>query len=50
MGNFSKKISADNMKDILNRCICDFSVGFDSIAVDDILDIHRYSIRNYDIK
>ena len=27
------------MKDILNRCICDFSVGFDSIVVNDILDI-----------
>ena len=30
------------MKDILNRYICDFSVDFDSIAADDILDIHRY--------
>ena len=36
------------MKDILNTYICDFSVDFDSIVVDDI-DIHRYLIRNHDI-
>ena len=38
-----KYFSVDNMKKArLNECIYDFSVDYDTIAVDDILDIHKY--------
>ena len=34
--------SVDNMKNTgLNRYVYDFSVDYDAIAVDDILDIHK---------
>ena len=43
LGNISKDFSVDNMKKTgLNRYVCDFSVDYDAIAVDDILDIHKY--------
>ena len=43
LGNILKDFSADNMKKTgLNGYICDFSVDYDAIAVDDILDIHKY--------
>ena len=29
--------------------VCDFIVDYDGIAVDDILDIHKYLIKKYDI-
>ena len=39
----SKDWSVDNMKKArLNGYVYDFSVGYDLIAVDDILDIHKY--------
>ena len=34
----------------LNRYVCDFSVDYDAIAVDDILDIHKYLMKKHDIK
>ena len=38
-----KYFSVDNMKKArLNECIYDFSVDYDTIAIDDILDIHKY--------
>ena len=41
--NISKDISVDNMKKTgLNGYVYDFSVDYDAIAVDDILDIHKY--------
>ena len=49
LGNLSKDFFADNMKK-KNRikwiCVCvyDFSVGYDAIAVDGILDIHKYLV------
>ena len=43
LGNISKDFSVDNMKKIeLNSYVYDFSVDYDAIAVDDILDIHKY--------
>ena len=38
------------MKDTrLNGCVYDFSVDYDSIAVDDIKDIHKYLMKKNDI-
>ena len=34
----------------LNRYVCDFSVDYDAIAVDDILDIHKYLMKKHDKK
>ena len=41
--NISKDLSVDNIKKTgLNGYIYDFSIDYDAIAVDDILDIHKY--------
>ena len=39
-----KRLSVDNMKKKtgLNGYVYDFSVDYDAIAVDDILDTHKY--------
>ena len=51
LGNISKDFSVDNMKKMgLNRFIYDFSVNYDVIAVDDILDIHKYLMKKHGIK
>ena len=43
LGNISKDFSVDNMKKTgLNRYVYDFSVDYDAIAVDDMLDVHKY--------
>ena len=43
LGNISKDWSVDNMKKTgFNGYVYDFSVDYDTIAVDDILDIHKY--------
>ena len=45
LGNVSKDFSAINMKKTgFNGYIYEFSVDYDSIDVDDILDIHKYSM------
>ena len=45
-GNISKDYSENNMKKTrLNGYVYDFSVGYDSIAVDDILNIHKYLMK-----
>ena len=50
LGNISKDWSVDNMKKTgLNGYVYDFSVDYDSIAVDDILDIHNYLMKKNDI-
>ena len=42
LGNISKDFSVDNMKKTgLSGHVYDFSVNYDAIAVDDILDIHK---------
>ena len=46
LGNISKDYSVDNMKTTrLNGYVYDFSVDYDSIAVDDILNIHKYLMK-----
>ena len=43
LGNFSEDFSMGNMKETgLYECVYDFSVDYKAIAVDDILDIHKY--------
>ena len=43
LGNISKDWSVDNMKRTgFNGYVYDFSVDYNGIAVDDILDIHKY--------
>ena len=50
LSNISKDWSVDNMKDTgLNGYVYDFSVDYDAIAVDDILDIHNYLMKKNDI-
>ena len=46
LGNISKKWTVDNMKKTkLNGYVYDFSVDYDAIAVNDILDIHNYLMK-----
>ena len=46
LGNISKDWSVENMKRIgFNGYVYDFSVDYDAIAVDDILDIHKYLMK-----
>ena len=50
LGNISKDWLVDNMKTIgLNGYVYDFSVDYDAIAVDDIVDIHNYLMKKSDI-
>ena len=50
LGNISKDSSADNMKKTgFNGYVYDFSVGYDAIAVDDILDIQKYLMKKNNI-
>ena len=43
LGNISKDFSVDNMKETeLNGYVYDFSADYDAIALDDVLDIHKY--------
>ena len=50
LGNVSKDFSESNMKKTeFNGYIYDFSVDYDSIAVDEILDIHKYLMKKNDI-
>ena len=46
LGNISRDWSLDNMKKKrLNGYVYDFSVDYDAIVVDNILDIHKYLIK-----
>ena len=46
LGNISKDFSVDNMKKTgFNGYVYDFSVDYDSIELDDILDIHKYLMK-----
>ena len=50
LANISRDFSVDNMKKTeLYGNVWDFSVDFTSIAVDDILDIHKYLIKKNNI-
>ena len=46
LGNISKDWSVHNMKRTgFNGYVYDFSIDYDAIAVDDILDIHKYLMK-----
>ena len=48
--NISKDSSVENVIDTgLNRYVYDFSVDYDTIAVDDIKDIHKYLMKKNNI-
>ena len=50
LGSISKDFSVGNTKKAgLNGYFFDFSVDYDAIAVDDILDIHKYSMKKNNI-
>ena len=50
LGNISKEWSTDKMKETgFNGYVYDFSVDYDSIAVDDIKDIHKYLMKKNNI-
>ena len=47
LGNISKDWPVDNMKKTgLKGYVYDFSVDYDAIVVSDILDIHKYLMKN----
>ena len=51
LGNISRDFSVDNMKKTrLNGYVYDFSVDYDFIANDKILDIHKYLMKKNNIK
>ena len=51
LGSISKKFSVDNMKENeFYEYVDDFSVDYDAIVVDDILDIHMFLMNKNDIK
>ena len=48
--NISKDWSVDNMKETgFNGYIYDFSVDYDAIVVDEVLDIHTYLMKKNNI-
>ena len=50
-GKHFKGFSVDSMKNTgLNEYVFDLSVNYDAVAVDDILDIHKYLMKKHDIK
>ena len=50
LGNTSKGFSVDNMKKTgLNGYFYDFSVDYDAISVDDMVDIYKYLMKKNDI-
>ena len=51
LGKILKYFSVDNMKKVaFNGYVYDFSVDYDAIPVDDILNIHKYLMKKQDIK
>ena len=51
LGNIVVDFSVDKMRKTgLNAFVYDISVDYDAIAVDDILDIHKYLMKKHDIK
>ena len=51
LSNVSKDFSADDLqKTGLYRYVYDFSVDYDSTGVDDILDIHKYLMKKYNLE
>ena len=51
LGNIFKDFSGDNTKKTgINGYVYDFSVDYNAIAVDDMLDIHKYLMKKHDMK
>ena len=51
LGNISEDASVNNMKQTgLNGYVYDFSVDYDAMAVDNILDIHKYLMEKNNIQ
>ena len=51
LGNVSKHFSVNNLKKtVLYRYSYGFAVDYDSIGVDDVLDIHRYLMKKHNLK
>ena len=51
LGKISNDFSIDKMNKIgLNEYVYDFSVDYNAITVDNILDVHKYLMKKYDIK
>ena len=51
LGNILKDFSVDNLKKTrLNGYVSHFSIDYDAISVDDILDTHKYLMKKHDIK
>ena len=51
LGNISKDFSVDNMKKTgLNGYVYDFSVDYNNIDTSNIIDIHKYLMKQHDIK
>ena len=51
LANISKDFSVDNIKKTgLNGYVYDFSVEYDAVTVDNILDIHKYVMEKNNIK
>ena len=50
LGSFSDNVSVDNMEETwFYEYFYDFSIDYDTTAVDDILDIHKYLMENNNI-
>ena len=51
LGNVLKDLSTDNMKkNGFYECVYDFSIDYDAIAVNNILDIHKYLMKKNSIR
>ena len=49
--HFKEDFSVNNIKKTgLNKYVYDFSVHYNAIPVDDIIDIHKYLMKKHDIK
>ena len=54
-GNISKDVTVDDIKKsglngYVNESLVNMSVDYNSIDVDDIIDIHKYVAKKHDIK
>ena len=51
LGNISKDFSVDRMKKTgLNGCAYDFSVHYNTIATNNVIDNHKYLMKKHNIK
>ena len=51
LGNIFMEFTVDNLKNTgLNRHVYGLSLDYNAIAIDDILDIHKYLMKNHNIK